>query len=100
MELIIDESGTSGTLTLKKALSYDHVMDLKQILSNAMDQLNRIILDLDQLTGIDFSCLQLLFAAQKTCQQNHKSLLLKSLNPHLSQCIQDAGFVRFMIPVC
>jgi ABC-type transporter Mla MlaB component len=80
-------------LSLEGELTVSNAADLRQGLLAALEQSDRLELDLDAVTAIDLAGLQLLCSAQRTAMAGEKSLTFKdALPPALQEACANAGF--------
>lgn len=85
----------AGRLFLKGALTIEHAGELRQMLIDAFKKTDSVKLNLEDVTEVDLSCLQLLCSAHRTSLDLNKQLLLDGGQPEsFQQAIRDAGFTR------
>ena len=70
----IEESKNAGVLKLDGELSIEQAAELKTALINSIENSDNVIIDIEDITEIDLSCMQLLCSAHQT---------LINLNKHL-----------------
>ena len=81
------------SLCLEGELTVSNAADLRQGLLEALEQSDRLELDMDAVTAIDLAGLQLLCSAHRTAVAREKSLTLKDeLPPPLQEACVNAGF--------
>ncbi len=81
-------------LTLKGELSISHAAQLKSELIQALDAAPRIVIDVNAVTDVDLSALQLICAAHKSAVAKGKQLILAPDLPEtLTRQIQRAGLM-------
>lgn len=79
----------SGDLTL------DNAVELKTAIIKSLENAEEIVLDLEGVTYIDLSCLQVLCATHKSTVSSNKSIELKSkLSAAVKQSILEAGYLH------
>ena len=79
----------SGDLTL------DNAVELKNAIIKSLENAEEIVLDLEGVTHIDLSCLQVLCASHKSTVSSNKSIELKSkLSAAVKQSIQETGYLH------
>jgi ABC-type transporter Mla MlaB component len=82
-------------LTLKGELTITHAETLKTMLSEALQDTNRVQVELAEVSAVDLSCLQLLCSAHRTAAALGKALTLGGeIPPMLHQAMKTAGFTR------
>ena len=83
------------TLSLKGALTIERAGELKEVLIDALNKEDCVVLNLEAVTQVDLSCLQLLCSAHRTSLELNKQFILEGGQPEpLQQAIRDAGFTR------
>lgn len=76
MELIIDKKTKSGRLIFKGELTVNHVAEVHSELLKALKKTSSIRLDLQSVTEIDVSVLQIFCSAHKTATKMKKGIEL------------------------
>ncbi|ETR73929.1 MAG: Sulfate transporter/antisigma-factor antagonist STAS [Candidatus Magnetoglobus multicellularis str. Araruama] len=67
--------------------------EIKALLDQAMTSANVIIIQIKDMSYVDLSFLQLIYAAQKKCLANNKHIVFHdSCVEQLKQYVQEAGF--------
>lgn len=95
MELTIEQSGAVGVLTVEGGLTIQNAAELKTALMKALDSVDHLVLNLDKVTEIDLSCLQLLCSAHRTLSSLKKQITIAgSQLETLRQTIEVAGYAR------
>jgi anti-anti-sigma regulatory factor len=83
----------TGTLQLQGAATIESCNELREVLLDALQKSQSLLIEVSGLTAIDLSGLQLLCAAQKSALHRQKSL---SIGGERSECLalqlQAAGF--------
>jgi anti-anti-sigma factor len=80
-------------LNLEGDLTIMHAAELKKILQEAIDNSQRVELNLENVTGLDLSCLQLFCSAHRTSLKLSRSISIHSTPPEvLKEAARDAGF--------
>ncbi len=80
---------------LEGALTIERAHELKDILLGALTSGRDVLLNMESVTEVDLSCLQLLCAAHKASLNAPKPLSIQGARPiALSQAMWDAGFLR------
>ena len=93
IECTVEQSDEKKILTLEGDLTIIHVAELKKILQDAIDNSNHIELNLDKVTDVDLSCLQLFCSAHRTSLNLKKTISIGSNHPDVfREAIRDAGF--------
>jgi anti-anti-sigma factor len=69
-------AGDTGTLTLSGDLTLSHAGQIKDALLEVVSRFKTIIVRVEELENIDFSCLQLFCSAYRTAGAQRKSLVV------------------------
>lgn len=72
----VKNSGSLGTMTLGGELTADCVNELRSSLRTALRQVNHVVLNLEKVTTVDISCLNLFCTAHRMAIMWKKSLTL------------------------
>ena len=92
---IMENASDAGILMLEGAFTIERANELKQLLVNALKDKNRVALNLEGITEVDLSCLQLLCSAHRTSMELKKRLTVEGRQPEVFQrAVKDAGFTR------
>lgn len=95
MDGIKKESGHAYTVRLEGELGIQRASKLKKVLLEAQSGAERLILNLEGVTGADVSGLQLLCALHRTTVNEGKGLgVTGNASPSFRQAVKDAGFER------
>lgn len=95
MDSKMEKSDATQVLTLKGALTIERANELKLVLLDALDKNDNVVLNLEAVTEVDLSCLQLLCSAHRTSLDRHKQLSLEGRQPEsFQQTVRDAGYTR------
>jgi ABC-type transporter Mla MlaB component len=79
-------------------LTIEHAAKLKTFMSNVSEESEVIVLDLDGVTDIDLSCIQLLCSANLFFDKTRKRLIRKSAqNEVMTLALSEAGYTREMV---
>ena len=95
MDLIIDEKTKNGKLIFQGELTVSHVAQLYEDLVTALNAAEKIELDMQAVTEIDTSVLQLFCSAHKTAVKMQKSIgLIDSSTEVAKNTAGLNGFLR------
>lgn len=95
MDFKIEQSGGAGVLKLDGELTVQFAGKLKGALMRCLDTSDHLILNLDNVTEIDLSCLQLLCSAHRTSSRMKKQLTIVGRQLQaLKQVMEAAGYSR------
>ncbi len=76
IQLIVQDSGTLGILTLRGNISRIHSGELRTQLIRGINRVNRLIVNCEQVASLDFSCLKLLCTAYRVSHIMNKGFIL------------------------
>ncbi len=84
-----------NVLTFDGPLSIEHCSKLKEILISTMEQADAIIIDFENITDLDLSCIQIFCSASKSAEVHEKQLTIKENNSEVvNQNIENSGFIK------
>lgn len=95
-ELTIDPAKMNGMLTLTESMSIQNAAELKEILNNALNEVNALFITHDSITECDITYLQLLIAANKSAMELKK--IFKVIGGHsdpFKNLIESTGCSSF-----
>lgn len=93
MECKIKQSDERKILTLEGALTIIHAAELKKILQEAIDNSKNVELDIENVTDVDLSCLQLFCSAHRTSLNLNRTISIESNHPEVfREAVREAGF--------
>ncbi len=91
--LKIDESSHTAELKLEGALSIQHAIELKDILTKTLHTADTCILDLVEAQSFDLSSIQLLYAFHLASKRLNKQLTLKAECPEtFFKAVENSGY--------
>lgn len=76
IHLAVQNSGTLGVLTLEGSLSGPQAVELRTHLARGFDRVDRLIVNCEQITSIDMTCLKLLCTAYRVSHVLKKDFAL------------------------
>ena len=87
-----NRSGGKYTVTIDGDLTIECAVEFKKALEKAVES-KGLIIDMERVTQLDLSCLQLLRAARQSLVTQDKQLEIKGgLPENIENWIQDAGY--------
>ncbi len=96
MRFEITRSGDFSILRLQGECTVQHSNELKMVLVDAIKKNENLIVDLEGITEMDISCLQLLCSAHNSSIKSNKQFSLNSNRPQsFIKLVNDAGYSRF-----
>ncbi len=91
----VDDTNSTGLLTLSGDLTIHNAIELKESFSNALEQAQQLQLNLEEVEHMDLTSLQMLFSLSQTLKKQGKSLSLSGPLPQaLREVVQQAGFIE------
>lgn len=91
------KSGEKKVMRIEGDLVIQNADKLKQALLKTIQEADHVSVNLDNVTELDLTCLQLLCSAHRTCESTKKRLsLFHPLPEAVHQLIKDTGFYRDM----
>lgn len=95
IEFTLDDSGAEGTLVLSGSLTIQHAHPLKDALLKAVEEVDRLVINLEGVEAVDLTALQLLCGAHRDMIKRGKTLDLGGAIPEvIKRNIQESGFVE------
>lgn len=87
--------GKVGVLRMDGELTMQNAGEFKEALMRSLEKTKEVVLDLEKVTKVDLSFLQLLCSAHRTSVKLKKSLMIGSNCPDIiKRSVEDAGFSR------
>jgi anti-anti-sigma factor len=97
VQYTVEQTDGAEIITIEGELTISSADELKKVLMDALSVNDQIRLNLEQITEIDLSCLQLLCSAHRTSIKMQKSLTRTDTCPEsLKNIAERAGFSRHM----
>lgn len=97
MHVEVTQSAEADVLKLAGNWNIERALEFKQTLMERLNSGDHITLDLEELTEMDLSCLQLLCAAHRACLKLGKQMdLHEKKSEALERVVRSAGFARTM----
>jgi len=94
---IVDLKGTrsNGVVTYTGPMTAPRADELRASLIMALIDADSVEIDIEQVTDVDLSCLELLCSAHRTALRLNKQLTVHGRRPEkLMQVMDDAGYTR------
>ncbi len=89
----VEESGDKKTLSINGELKIQDAAELQKVLIESLENTEHLDLNLEEVTGIDMSCLQLLCSAHRTMSSSNKLLTISSsYTEAVREAVNDAGY--------
>ena len=91
----LEQSGNVAVLAVSGSVTVERSCELKEILMKALHGAEHVIFDLDGMTEVDLSCLQILCSAHRTSTRLNKRITLGNVRPEVfRRAVECAGFDR------
>ena len=95
MDFQIEESTKTGKLILNGDLGIQQAASLKDQLLNIQESVEHLSLDIQGVTGLEVSVLQIFCSAHRTFMKLHKEITISgSLPPAWTDVLEVGGFAR------
>jgi ABC-type transporter Mla MlaB component len=95
MGITLKRSGKKDLIQCSGELTLDHAEELRSALIKALIDVDRVELDMEKVTAVDLSCLQLLCSAHRSAVRMNKLLALRHGRPdELNRAADEAGYLR------
>jgi len=93
MEFHIDSQTKQGIITINDEISIQDSKKFKELFNQAANETNNIIIDFENVSYIDLSFFQLLYAAQQKCKALKKGIFFKESSiDFIKKSVNEAGF--------
>lgn len=97
IDLSVDKSGDSGTLTLSGSITIQHAAQLKESLLEGVSAAKRLVIDLSEMDRADLSAIQLLCAAHRSLNDKGKPLTVAGTIPEAwHNAVKESGYTGCM----
>jgi anti-anti-sigma factor len=94
MRFEFSQSSDAMILRLEGECTMESATELKEVLLQGLDKSDKVLVNLEKVTEVDTSCLQLLCSALRTAAGQGKQV---SISPNLSaQCMRFARDVGYL----
>ena len=89
----VEESADKKILTINGELTIQNIAELRKVLIESLKDTEHLALNLENITEVDMSCLQLLCSAHKTTIKSDKHFTLHgSSSAILWEAVKDSGY--------
>lgn len=94
LDFKIENSGDVGVVTMNGEVLINNATELKELLMKALDCVDHVNINIEELTELDLSGLQLLCSAYRSSLKLNKNLTLNSKSSAVfKKIIEDAGYI-------
>jgi anti-anti-sigma factor len=91
----LEHSGDVAVLAVSGPVTVEKACELKEILMKALHGAEHVIFNLEGMTEVDLSCLQILCSAHRTSIRLNKRITLGNVRPEVfSRAVECGGFDR------
>lgn len=91
----LEQSGNIAVLTVSGPVTVERAGELKQILMKALYGAEQVVLDIEGVTEVDLSCLQIICSAHRTSTKLNKRITLGNIRPEVfRRAAKCGGFER------
>ncbi len=91
----IEQVNGGGVLVFEGDLTVKHGKEAREALTRALAEVHHVIINVESVTEIDTSCLQLFCSAHRTAERMKKKIDFNGmLPPCLKQALKAAGYDR------
>jgi anti-anti-sigma factor len=95
MDVEMTRSIETNVLKLKGSWTIERANEMKSVLLEMLNSCEHMVIDLEGLTDLDLSTMQLFCSAHRTSLRDGKQLALHERKPQsLKQIVREAGFAR------
>ncbi|WP_282036085.1 STAS domain-containing protein [Saccharicrinis aurantiacus] len=89
----VNKSDTETNIAVSGDLIINHIEKIKEGLDNSIDFSKNLTLDLNGITSIDITFIQLIISLKKSFQSSAKQIVFKNnFNDEIKTLLQNAGF--------
>ena len=89
----MDSQNNQGTIIIDGDVTLNEAQKLQELFSQSIKKTNKIIIDMKNVSYLDLSFFQLLFAAQQKCTALNKDILFNQTSlDFIKSSIDEAGF--------
>lgn len=96
----MEESGKVGKLTFEGEMTIEKVVEVKDALINALNQIDQVYIDVEKVSRVDLSFLQLLYSAFKDSKSKNKKIqMMDTMSDAFRLSVKEVGFsyINFFI---
>ncbi len=94
LDFSIKEEEKIKTLTINGDLTIQNAAALQGILLSSIEDTETLVINIENITGADLSCLQMLYSAHATGNKSGKHLRLSGNCPEVfTEAAKDAGYL-------
>ena len=92
----ISNTDANRMLTFEGDLTIEHADEIWRTFRDTLDDRKAVSLNLEKVTGVDASCLQLICAAHRACEADGRVFVFDgNVSESFAAAARNAGFVRY-----
>lgn len=100
IDFLINDNDNMGILTMAGEMTVERAVEVKAALMKAFDKVDKVVINLEKVTELDLSFLQLLCSAQQSSVIRNKRLTIDNHLPEVfRQTVENAGFSLHIYPL-
>ena len=96
MEIIILQTGTELTISLKGSLDSTTSYDLEQVIDKSLRGITRLIFDCQDLEYISSAGLRIILRSQKIMNERNGELIVRHVNDAILDIFTITGFLKVL----
>ncbi len=81
IDFVIDDTGATGVLKIRGALTERQVESVRQTFEESQSQINHYKLNFENVTAVDLTSIQALYLTCKTLKRSNKTLVMDGICP-------------------
>jgi anti-anti-sigma factor len=90
------QTGENGQINLSGELTVQYASELHAALVEAQNTVTDLVVNLEDISEVDVSCLQLMCAAHRSAVRFQKSFALGKVCPEVKKAVEETGYIRRM----
>lgn len=91
----VEQSDDKRILLINGELTIQNASELKRILMESINNSEHVVLNLENVTEMDLSSLQLLYSAHRTAAKSNRRFTLSNNCPEVfKKAVKDTGYLR------
>jgi len=95
IDLKIDEGGSLGVLTLEGEITITEAGELKKALLEGLNRAKQLLVEIENITALDLTCLQLLCSAERSYPEKEKVITFSGKIPEaFRNTAEKAGYLK------
>lgn len=94
IQMKVDTSGRFGVMSIEGELTAYHAVELKRTLIRVLGNIDHLVLDLERVTKVDISCLQLLCSLHNALAVLNKDLTVNNVSGIFGRVTADSVQLR------